>query len=345
MADTDFLFSDTISPLDPGGMVALPPAPTPSPETPPAPLPFDAQPRIAELETLIRQQADQWRADSQRTQDLFAQEQAQSRQTTERMVGLIESLTQRLAQPATTPPPARTFGDIIEDVALDPSKKAEAEAYLQERIQQAIAAAQGRSAPSQQAQLPDAQRPMTVQEYETRNLAQQLRQQAVSDFASRNTDVLNDPQARTLLMARYAELGNDPMTRYLYPADPSGVSQIELVGKRFDLRVLDRAAAEVRQQRGVQQTQHTQDVDSAQTAPAQMGGSHQQPPRQSPAPMIPSAIAALLRDPTISKAMQHLTKAKDPRTHAKMIYDHIPQDVRTQWQQQAILARPETQRG
>ena len=344
------LFTDVMTPVNPqDGFVALPlDDPRPPAAVPPVP---DWDARIATIEGFARtaqEQATASRTDAQRMEERWAQERAAGMQQQERMTALIETLATRFAQSTPAPVlPAQTFGDIIEEVALNPGKKELANQYLANMIAQLRQemTAPAPSAPG--ARATDAQRPLSVGEYEARTIARestaQLKQQLVNDFATRHGDVLNDPEGRTALLQHYAALAQDPLTRALFPVDQEGIAQLELLGQKWDIRLLDRAANDVRQAALTRQDHRAEQGRAVQGAPTQGGGpTTGRPSTPATSAHLPRGILELLKDPAMAQAFTALTGKSDPLVHAKMVFDRSP--LKNEWQQQAALLAPATRR-
>jgi hypothetical protein len=339
MADSTYLMTDGMTPSPGGeGFVLLPPDDPVLPTG--AGVETDA--RMATIETLARtaqEQATATRAEMQRSHEQWAQERATTAQQQDRMTSLIETLAARLAQPAaSTAPPPLQFGDIIEEVALNPGKKELANQYMAQviaQVRQELTSAPGLGTTRAAA---DTTRPMTVSEYEARTASARLQQQLVNDFATRHSDVLNNPDARTALLQRYGTLTQDPMTRAMYPPDPQGVTQIELMGQRWDLRVLDRAAADITQAAVAHRGQRQQQLQQGQDFPTQGGGATVTRPAEASAPQyIPQGTVNLLKLPAMHQALASLFQTTDPRSIAKEVLQRSPR--KEEWQHQAALAQ------
>ena len=249
------------------------------------------------------------------------------------LLARVNTLEQRTT---TAPPPAEdpaeAFVAAIEQVALDGKKEA-GTAFAKKFLTPSLA-----STPSP-GMTPAQVTALIAEQAETTR----LREEASRSLMDRNKDVFSAPDLRPALHAAYTALVNDPMTAILYPPDTRGIAKLEGNGVTYDLRLLDRAAAEVRQGQRLSATAAQEHRQQGEQFPAQGGGAQHAPTSSADQIVVPAEFVrgedALFNDPRIRKAMEVVTGEKDPRKHVEHFYTNAPELDKTKWRQQASLDR------
>ena len=282
--------------------------------------------RLQELERVNSRHGEQMvgaRGEVQRWQTAFQEQQRTNQDLLARVTTLLEQRT------ATAPLPAEDlaedFVSALEAVTLDGKKevgKLFAEKWLKPKP----------TAPSQEVMTSAKVHEIVRQSQQTMRTHEHI----IEDLALRHHDIVHMPEAREAIVCAYNALVTDPRIQTFYGTPPE-TSLVTINGTTWDARLLDRALGEVRQQRGVQAYLG----QAQQTVPTQGGGPQHTMPRPKDQVVLPAEFVrgehALLNDPRIQAAMTVVTGHKDPRSHAKHLYDHAPDADKVRWQQQAAL--------
>ena len=169
---------------------------------------------------------------------------------------------------------------------------------------------------------------LTRQDLEAFATRQTEQQQAVNAVLGQHPE-LSDNGFLTQVIQEYDTLRQDPTTAMLYPEAQDGPQVVAFNGRRFDLRLIDKAANNFKAKAA--------SANAGQNGPTLEGGSTVSRSGKSTSPMIPKAFVGdngVFNDPTVMRVLTAAGWGGNTRQHVEKMLKHLPESQRSEWEQQ-----------
>lgn len=169
---------------------------------------------------------------------------------------------------------------------------------------------------------------LTKQDLEAYTSRQTTQQQAIQAMIGQHPELADAGFVQTVIQ-EYDALKQDPMTSVLYPEAQDGPTVVNMYGRNFDLRLIDKATTQLKARAGTAQDAHDN--------PTLEGGRTVTNGTKPTSPAVPTAFVkegGIFSDPTVTRALQLAGKGGNTRQQIEWMLSKMSPTQRAEWDAQ-----------